>query len=237
MGDETPGRSLNRILSSLVLVIIIVVLLIVGYLIIDTLMAIREPITAGPSALGTEVQEFLNPTPTIIADPVTIVRSVQSLSRLETASFTVEKVITAETGEGPFGFLFQDRLLLVAVGQVIAGVDLSRMDQDDVQVAGSSVFITLPAAEVFVATLDNDATYVYDRETGLLANQQIDLETLARQEAERQILGAALENGILDMAQDNAEGYVEALLRTLGFEEVVFVTGTPAPDQDRGTNP
>jgi hypothetical protein len=39
------------------------------------------------------------------------------------------------------------------------------------------------------------------------------------------------------MAQDNAEGYVEALLRTLGFEEVVFVTGTPAPDQDRGTNP
>mgnify|MGYP000251932648 CR=1 FL=1 len=237
MGEDSSGRRLNRILSSLVLVVIIVVLLVVGYLIIDTIMAIREPVTAGPSALATQVQEILNPTPTIIADPVTIVRSVRSLSRLETASFTVEKVITAETGEGTFGFLFRDRLLLVAVGQVIAGVDMGRMDQDDVRVVGGSVFITLPASEVFVATLDNDATYVYDRDTGLLANQQIDLETLARQEAERQILRAALESGILDMAQDNAQHYVEALLRALGFEEVVFVTATPAPDQDRGTNP
>jgi hypothetical protein len=223
----------TRLLATIVLIAALLVILVVGYLIVDTILALRQPVTVIPEAVGTQVQQVLNPTPTIIADPVTIVRQVQSLSRLETASYTIEKVITAESGEGPLGFLFRDRLLLVAQGQVIAGVDLSRMSEGDVQVAGTSVFVTLPAAEIFVATLDNDETYVYDRQTAVLG-QQIDLETLARQEAEHAILDAALEDGILKMAQNNAEQYLTGLMRALGFEEAIFVTGTPAPDQDRG---
>lgn len=234
--DGTPrSKRFNptRLLATIVLIAALLVILVVGYLIVDTILALRQPVTVIPGAVGTQVQEVLNPTPTIIADPVTVVRQVQSLSRLETASYTIEKVITAESGEGPLGFLFRDRLLLVAQGQVIAGVDLSRMSEGDVQVAGTSVFVTLPAAEIFVATLDNDETYVYDRQTAVLG-QQIDLETLARQEAEQAILDAALEDGILKMAQNNAEQYLTGLMRALGFEEAIFVTGTPAPDQDQG---
>lgn len=238
-GSSPPAEQQERRLpvarwaATAVLVAALLVIVIVGYMIVDTLLKLRQPIATVPGAVGTQVQEVLNPTPTIIADPVTVIRQVRSLSRLETASYTIEKVITAESGEGPLGFLFQDRLLLVAQGQVIAGVDLSRMGEGDVQVAGASVFITMPASEVFVATLDNDETYVYERQTGVFG-QQIDLETLARQEAERVILEAALEDGILKMAQDNAEQYLTGLMIVLGFDEVVFVTATPAPDQDRG---
>lgn len=235
--QETPedrrGIGLNRLLSTLILVAILLVIVIVGYLIVDALLAFSRLPGSVPEAVGTQVQQVLNPTPTLIADPVTVVRQVQALSRLETAAYTIEKVITAESGEGPLGFLFKDRLLLVAQGQVIAGVDLARMGESDVRVAGTSVFVTLPAAEIFVATLDNDATYVYERQTAVLG-QQVDLETLARQEAERRILQAALEDGILDMAQSNAEQYIAGLLKALGFEEVVFIKGTPAPDQNRG---
>jgi hypothetical protein len=105
-----------------------------------------------------------------------------------------------------------------------------------VQVVGETVYITLPASEIFVATLNNDETYVYDRQTGVLG-QQIDLETLARQEAEAEILDAALEDGILDLAQDNAERYVEGLMRGLGFAEVIFTQATPAPNQNRDGAP
>ena len=233
--DETPrgGFDFRRLLVSLILLAILLVILIGGYLAVDTILTLRRSTGSVPRAVSTQVQQVLHPTPTLIADPVTIIRQVRSLSRLETASFTIEKVITAESGEGPFGFLFRDRLLLVAQGQVIAGVDLSRMGEEDIQVVGTTVFVTLPAAEIFVATLNNDNTYVYDRQTALLG-QQVDLETLARQEAEREILQAALEGGILEMARDNAEQYIGSLIRALGFEEVVFVTATPAPDQDRG---
>ena len=88
--------------------------------------------------------------------------------------------------------------------------------------------MTLPAAEIFVATLDNEQTYVYDRQTAVLG-QQVNLETLARQEAAQQIEQAALEDGILQKAQENAEAYLRSLLMGLGFDEVSFITGTPMP--------
>jgi hypothetical protein len=238
-GNGTPPskeRNSGQLLLGIVFAIVLLGILIVGYLIVDTLLTVQRQALSIPNAAATQVQQVLNPTPTIIADPVTVIRQVQSLSRLETASYTIEKVITAESGEGPLGFLFRDRLLLVAQGDVIAGVDLSLIGPEDISIVGTSVFITLPASEIFVATLDNDSTYVYDRQTGVLG-QQVDLETLARQEAERTILEAALEDGILDLAQRNAEQTVQGLLMALGFEEVIFVRGTPAPGQDRGEGP
>ncbi|MBN1122432.1 MAG: DUF4230 domain-containing protein [Anaerolineae bacterium] len=227
------GGRFNRTLTTLILVGILLVILVIGFLLVDTVLSVTRPASDLADAVSTEVSQVFNPTPTIIANPQTIVKQIESLARLETASYTIEKVITAESGEGPFGFLFSDKLLLVAQGQVIAGVDMELIRPEDVRVSGTSVFITLPAAEIFVATLDNDNTYVYDRETAIFG-QQVELETLARQEAESAILEAALEDGILDMAQDNAEGYVGQLMTALGFEEVVFVRGTPSPDQNLG---
>jgi len=86
-----------------------------------------QPVIELQQGVSTEVARLLHPTPTIIPDPVTIIYEVQSLARLETIHYSVEKVITAETGQGPFGFLFGDRLLLVAHGSVIAGIDLAEI--------------------------------------------------------------------------------------------------------------
>jgi len=234
--QERTGRTPNRILVAIVAVALLICVAMLGWLVIDTILLVRDaasPVANFPDTIATQMQEVINPTPTIIADPGTVVRSVQNLSRLETASYTIEKVITAESGEGPFGFLFRDRLLLVAQGEVIAGVDLSRISEEDIRIEGSTVIVKVPASEIFVATLDNDNTYVYDRQTGLLG-QQIDLETLARREAEDAILQAALEDGILDLAQHNAEIYVSGLLEALGFEDVILIAADPEPDQNRG---
>src|SRR3990170_1208730 len=56
---------------------------------------------------------------------------IRAVARLETIQYTVERVITAESGEGLFGFLFRDRVLLVAHGYVIAGIDLGRLLPSD----------------------------------------------------------------------------------------------------------
>jgi len=180
-------------------------------------------------AIEEGLEDRLHPTPTIRPDPVTIVRQVRSLSRLETVSFTVEKVITAESGQDALAFLFGDQLILVAHGQVIAGVDLGQMQEGDITVTDDDrVVVILPPAEVFVVALDNERSYVYDRETGLFGLNQ-DLETAARQAAEEEILNAALEDGILEMAEANARAYLERLITAFGFREVVFVSATPTP--------
>ena len=189
-----------------------------------------QPVTDLSNAVGTQMAQVLNPTPTVIVDPVTIVRQVRSLARLETIQYSVEKVITAESGQGPFGFLFGDRLLLVAHGEVIAGVDLSKLSPDDLRVRDNVLYVSLPEPEIFVATLDNEQTYVYDRETGILTQRDINLESTARQAAEQAIREAALEDNILNQARVNAENYLHRLFIDIGnYDEVIFVGGTPQP--------
>src|SRR5262245_36904387 len=211
--NEPPpkrGTTVNQILSTAILLAVLVFVLVIGYVIVTTILALQTPVVSVPQAVGTQVQQVLHPTPTLIASPATVIRQIRSLSRLETVSYKIEKVITAQNGEGPLGFLFEDKLLLVAVGEVIAGLDLGRMEEGDVQVNDNAVTVRLPSSEIFVATLNNDDTFVYDRQTGLLG-QQANLETLARQLAEDEILKAAITDGILDTAQKNGEEVIHKL--------------------------
>ena len=141
---------------------------------------------------------------------------------METIQYTIEKVITVEVGQTALAPLFGDRLLFVGHGFVIAGIDLSKIRSQDLAFEDGMLMIHLPEAEIFVATLDNDKSYVYDRETGLLTHGDINLETTARQAAEDQIREAALEDGILDQAQTNAVIFLESLLNNLGYPQVSF---------------
>lgn len=224
MENKKPSFNLVTIILIVVMLALIGAVIFMAVTITRTVNTALSPIQSVNQTLSTQVSRLLNPTPTVIPDPVTIIREVQSLARLETIQYTVEKVITAEVNQGVFGPLFGDRLLFVAHGYVIAGVDLSQLSAEDFKLDDDVLHVTLPEAEVFVATLDNDNSYVYDRETGLLRKSDKDLETTARQVAEQEIENAALDDGILDQAQQNAEVYLERLLNTLGYDQVVFDT-------------
>ncbi|MGD8244115.1 MAG: DUF4230 domain-containing protein [Anaerolineae bacterium] len=208
--------------TTVILVLILVAVVGGGLLIFWSIRLATRPLVHAEQALQEQFDQILNPTPTIVPDPVTIIRQVRSLSRLETAAYTVEKLITAESGQGPFAFLFGDRLILVAHGQVIAGVDLGKLDESRVTVdEGGVVEVALPQAEVFVTALDSEKSYVFHRDTGVVG-MEVDLETEARKAAEEEILEAALEDGILGMAETNAESYIRHFIVTLGFKEVRF---------------
>ena len=188
----------------------------------QTVNAAISPLQQANQTISTQISRLLHPTPTILPDPVTIIREVQSLARLETIQYTVEKVISAEVNQGVFGPLFGDKLLLVAHGYVIAGIDLSKISTSDFVLEGETLNVHLPDPEVFVATLNNDESYIYDRTTGLFRKSDPDLETNARQAAELEIYNAAVEDGILEQAQTNAEYYLERLFNSLGYLYVVF---------------
>ena len=153
---------------------------------------------------------------------MTYINEVRALARLETIQYSIEKVITAETGQGTFDFLFGDRMLFVAHGVVIAGIDMEKVGPDQLRLENGVLYVTLPPAEIFVATLDNQKSYVYDRETGFLNKGVQDLETLARQSAEDEIRKAALDDGILQQAQTNAENYLFRFFQSLGYDNVIF---------------
>lgn len=153
----------------------------------------------------------------------TVIKQIQSLNRLETASFTIEKVIDAgTTGNRLQQFLVGDRLLLIAHGEVIAGFDMSEITDKDINVSGQTLKVTMPAPSILVSKLDNEQTRVYDRQSGILTRGDRDLESEARNEAEVVIRTAACKGGILDEASKNARNQLTTLFKGMGFTTVII---------------
>jgi hypothetical protein len=217
--------------STLVAVLVLIVILGAAYYVVQSIRDMTRqtlaPFQQANSGLQTQVAGLLHPSPTVIPDPATYIQEVHSLARLETIQYSVEKVITAETGQGPFGFLFGDRLLFVAHGTVIAGVDMSKVSPDDMKLVDGVLHVRLPPSEIFVATLDNDKSYVYDRQTGALTKGDQNLETAARQAAVEEIRKAAEDDGILESAQQNAQTYLGGFFSALGYPNAVFEAVPP----------
>jgi len=153
----------------------------------------------------------------------TVVDRIQRLQRVETVVYTMDKLVTGAKENPVFpDFLAGDRLLMLVHGEVVAGIDFSNLKPGDVRVDGKEVHLHLPASQVFSTRLDSAKTRVYSRQTGLLVPTDPNLETQVRQEGERQLQEAALADGVLRTAQQNATSTISSLLQGLGFEKVEF---------------
>src|SRR6185436_7811209 len=80
-----------------------------------------------------------------------VVSAVRDLARLEGAEFRIDRVISLTDKQDKFFGLVhaKDAILLVASGSVVAGVDLSRLRDEDVVIdeAHHRVRLRLPSSE------------------------------------------------------------------------------------------
>jgi hypothetical protein len=162
----------------------------------------------------------------VVSAPM-VVDKVQRLNRLETVVYSLDTVVEGDSPKAIAAIpdsLAGDKLLMIVHGDTIAGVDMSQMKPDDVQItegAGErSIKVVLPASQVFVTTIDNAHTRVYSRDTGIFVSADPNLESETRAKAQQQLQQAALTDGVLDAASKNARATVTAMLEGLGFEHV-----------------
>jgi hypothetical protein len=179
--------------------------------------------SSGPALLSRVWSAMTGRTLSIDVSQPTVVDRIQQLQRLETVVYTMDKVVSGAKDNPIFpDFLAGDRLLLLVHGEVVAGIDFSTLKPGDVRVDGRQIHLHLPQAQVFSTRLDSAKTRVYSRQTGLLVPTDPNLESQVRQEAERQLLEAALADGVLHTAQQNASSTITSLLQGLGFEKIDF---------------
>ncbi len=214
--------------TTLYIVIGVLVLVMVGLLVgRQVLNNMVKNVTEGvPERV---LQVVATPTPTIRDRGGTILQ-IQALNRLETLQYSVERVVEAGTERGAFlDSLLGDKLLLIASGDVVVGVDLSRLRASDINISsdGDSITIRLPPSEIFRASLNNDRTRVYNRDTKVLTQltggQDPTLETQARQAAEDEILKAACEGNVMQRAADEAKRSMEQFLSLLEFKSITVI--------------
>jgi Protein of unknown function (DUF4230) len=209
--------------SSAVVVFAVLIGLLLGVLSVGSVGWLMLSRNSGRTLLSRLFSAVTGRTLSIDVSQPTVVDRIQRLQRLETVVYTMDKLVTGAK-ENPLlpDFLTGDRLLMMVHGEVVAGIDFSSLKADDVHVDGKLVHLHLPAAQVFSTRLDSAKTRVYSRQTGLLVSTDPNLETQVRQEAERQLQEAALADGVLRTAQQNAASTISSLLQGLGFESIDF---------------
>jgi Protein of unknown function (DUF4230) len=150
-----------------------------------------------------------------------VIERIQRLQRMETVVYNMDKIVTGER-DNPIlpDFIAGDRLLMVVHGQVVAGIDFTRLKPGDIKIQGREVRVHLPNPQILLTRLDNARTRVYSRNTGILVRVDPNLETQVRQEAEGELLQEAALGGIMNSARDNARATVTSLLQGLGCEKI-----------------
>jgi hypothetical protein len=153
-----------------------------------------------------------------------VVEGIQDLNQLATVRWRESVIVARESGGTDLEkFLVGEKVLLVAAGDVEAGVNLESLGRDDVRVSGETVTIRLPEPEILSVSLDEEATGVYDRDFGPLnLRPDDDLVEQARAAALDRLEQTARDEDILEQAEQNAEDGIRAFVTSLGFEEVRF---------------
>ena len=176
-----------------------------------------------------------------------VVTQIQKLNRLQTVAFSVDTVITSQK-QGSWMKLWQDEQkgLFIARGRVEAGIDLSALTPEMVQVvqptdatikdatnADSSnpisvmpqINITLPPSEIFSVYLDD--IEIYDWQTGAFGMMQVDPKILkqAQSMAKDEVLERACRGDVMTMALENAQTQLQQLFALTGAVVTVTTQG------------
>ncbi|MGP9545481.1 DUF4230 domain-containing protein [Psychrobacter sp. AOP7-B1-25] len=179
-----------------------------------------------------------------------VVTQIQQLNRLHTVAFSVDTVITSER-PGSWMKLWQDeqKALFIAHGRVEAGVDLSALTPEMVQVVQPAqvntaneqvanpnspaatmpqINITLPPTEIFSVYLDD--IEIYDWQTGAFGMMQVDPKILAQAQtmAKKEVLERACRGDVMNMALQNAQTQLQQLFALTGAVVIVTTQGAGA---------
>lgn len=215
---ETPRKRRGGCGGCLLLTGCVIAGVIVGFVLLSV---VGRLVPSGEGVLHRMASFVLGRSTTIDVSSAAVVERIRKLNRLETVVYSIDKIVEGQRENSVIPhFMIGDKLLLIAHGEVIAGIDLSQLQPSDVSVNGDHVSIKLPAPMVLSTRLDNARTKVYSRDTGVFVTADPNLESEVRKAAEDQIGQAAVADGILDKAKVNAQASLTAALYGLGFKAV-----------------
>lgn len=151
-----------------------------------------------------------------------VVESVRDLASLTTVEMVEFTIVEKGTDQGWLEWARGDRVRLMAVAAIGAGVDLAAVQTSDFRLSDDGVVtVTLPHAELQYVDVDEEATQVIDRQKGLLTKGEPQLESETRRLADTILTQSALDKGILEQAEENASTAISSFLLGLGYSRVI----------------
>ena len=231
-------RQTQLILIAAAAIILLGALGIAGWMIASSRPDTRASESTGPTEPWPTPRPTVTPTATPTPSPTAaprptvtpIVVSWQELSYLTSVEYKLKTVVALERNKETANFFDavvkilgggSDRVLLSAVGNVQAGIDMSKIADADAQIDGKRVKITLPPAEVTSVELLPAETEIFDSRQKWVLSDYEGIEVEALDLARSQLSDwAKNQSNITDTAEVLARAQLEDFLRQLGFEEI-----------------
>ncbi|NET39427.1 MAG: DUF4230 domain-containing protein [Cyanothece sp. SIO1E1] len=166
--------------------------------------------------------------------PALIVKQIRNASELTTAVFAMEAVVPTSQDRILGNYVIgRTTLLYIAYGEVRAGVDLSELQVENVQVDDQAIQVQLPPPEILDSKIDVNRSRVYDYDRGFLnlgPDTAPELQTLAQQETLQKIVASACAEGLLNEANARAELVITQLIKTTGYHNISIQTQSAAAE-------
>jgi hypothetical protein len=148
-----------------------------------------------------------------------MVQKISSMGKLELVKYEMKDIIDQKEVHP---ILPDSRVLFLAVGEVTACIDLTRVKKSDITQKGDSVIVFLPQPEICYAKLDHEKSKVYDIRGVMFEDGAKDMVEDVYKLAEKRILDNANEMNVLGLARQNAQLIFKPLLESISGKTVVL---------------
>lgn len=148
------------------------------------------------------------------------VLGLQQMSELATSEYVVTKIIKAN--DNATWYKIGDRkILMTCKASLVAGIDLSKLNQSDIHIDGENISITLPHASLIYINIKPEDIKTAYQDVSLFRDKFSSQEKndLAAQ-AEKQIKESADSLGIYVTAETNAALFINNFLKKEGFKNI-----------------
>lgn len=162
--------------------------------------------------------EFFSNKQTISEDIV--LTKITIMGKLELVKFSMKDVIDKTESKD---FWPDERILFVAVGEVTACIDLTKVKKDDVRITGDSLTLFLPQPEICYTKLDHQKSKIYDVSGMWFSDTVKDRVEDIYKIAENKIFTSAMQMNILGKAKQNAELIFKPLVVNLSDKKVGII--------------
>jgi hypothetical protein len=155
--------------------------------------------------------------PEVVTQHNTVLEEITAMGKLELVKYNFKDVVEhQETKE----WLPDPKAVLIVSGEAIGCIDLTKVQATDVVESGDTLIIYLPRAELCVYKINHDQSRVYDVQYAFMDEARLVNDAFSA--AEKQIEKSALQMGILDQTEANAEKILKPLLEKVSGKKIIL---------------
>lgn len=148
-----------------------------------------------------------------------MVQKITSMGKLELVKYTMKDIIEQKEIHP---ILPDSRVLFLAVGEVTACIDLTKVKRTDIIQSGDSVTVYLPQPEICYSALDHQKSKVYDIRGAWFQESAKDMVEAVYKLAGKKIMDNAKQMNVLGTARQNAQLIFKPLLEGVSGKIVIL---------------